>query len=104
MKRNEVVIDGRVLKRNALRYTPAGTPVVDFRLGHRSMQGEAGGQREARCEIDAVAIGEMAVEVGAVKLNRPLRISGFLAQRSVNDRRLVLHVQSVQDIGGNGND
>ena len=45
MKRNEVVIDGRLLKRSALRYTPAGIPVVDLLLGHISNQIEAGGRR-----------------------------------------------------------
>jgi primosomal replication protein N len=102
VKRNEVVIDGRVLKRKALRYTPAGIPVIELRVGHSSMQSEAGGRREARCEIDAIAIGEMAVEVAALKLDRPLRFGGFLAQRSVKDNRPVLHLQSVQ--AGDGNE
>jgi primosomal replication protein N len=102
VKRNEVVIDGRVLKRRELRYTPAGTPVVELRIGHRSMQSEAGGQREVRCELDAIAIGELAVEVVALKLDRSLRFGGFLAQRSVKDNRPVLHLQSVQ--AGDGNE
>ena len=102
MKRNEVVIDGRLLKRSALRYTPAGIPVVDLVLGHSSNQIEAGGRREARCEIEAVAIGDMALELSVQKLNRPLQISGFLAQRSVNNRKLVLHIQSMEAITSGG--
>ena len=102
MKRNEVVIDGRLLKRRVLRYTPAGTPVIDLLLGHSSIQIEAGGRREARCEIEAVAIGDVAVELSAVKLNQPLQISGFLARHSVSNRKLVLHVVSVETIGGSG--
>ena len=98
--RNEVVIDGRLLKRSALRYTPAGTPAVDLLLGHSSIQSEAGGRREARCEIEAVALGDMAVKLGTAKLNRPLQVSGFLAQRGVGNRKLVLHVVSLDAIGG----
>ena len=100
MKRNEVVIDGRLLKRSALRYTPAGIPVVDLVLGHSSNQIEAGGRREARCEITAVAIGELAVRLSAAKINQPLQISGFLAQHSIGNRRLVLHAVDAEPIDG----
>ena len=98
MKRNEVVIDGRLLKRSVLRYTPAGTPAVDLLIGHRSIQNEAGSRREARCEIEAVALGDMALKLGTVKLNRSLQVCGFLAQRSLGNRRLVLHVVSIDAI------
>jgi len=100
MKRNEVVIDCRLLKRSALRYTPAGTAAVDLLIGHSSIQTEAGSRREARCEIEAVALGEMAVRLSTAKLNRPLQISGFLAQHSLGNRRLVLHVTSAGPLAG----
>ena len=98
MKRNEVVIDGRLLKRSVLRYTPAGTPAVDLLIGHSSIQSEAGSRREARCEIEAVALGDMALKLSTEKLNRSLQIGGFLAQRSLGNRRLVLHVVSINAI------
>ena len=100
MKHNEVVIDGRLLKRSALRYTPAGTPAVDLLIGHRSLQSEAGGEREARCEIEAVALGELAVRISTLKLDRPLQFGGFLAQPRVGNRKLVLHVVSAKPMGG----
>ena len=100
MKRNEVVIDGRLLKRSALRYTPAGTPALDMLIGHSSIQNEADGRREARCEIDAVAFGDMALRLSTAKLNRSLQFGGFLAQRSLGNRRLVLHVVSVAAAAG----
>ena len=99
MKRNQVVIDGRWLKRATLRHTPAGIPVIDLVIDHKSIQTEAGGQREARCEVEAVAIGELAVRLSTQKLNQPLQIKGFLTQHSIKDRRLVLH---VTDAIGNG--
>ena len=98
MKRNEVVIDGRLLKRATLRHTPAGIPALNLVIGHQSIQVEAGGRREARCEVEAVAIGELAVELSTQKLNQPLRIGGFLTRHSVKDRRLVLHVVSAEKI------
>ena len=99
MKRNEVVIDGRLLKRGALRHTPAGIPALNLLIGHRSMQAEAGGQREVRCEVEAVVIGELAEKLGKLKLNQPLRIGGFLTRRSASDGRLVLQVVKAKEIG-----
>ena len=102
MKRNELVIDGRLLKRGSVRYTPAGTPAMDLVIGHRSLQTEAGGSREARCELEAVALGDMALKLGAAKISRPLRIRGFLAQHRLGNRRLVLHVVDAEPIGEGG--
>ena len=103
MKRNEVVIDGRLLKRGTLRYTPAGIPALNLMIVHQSIQIEAGGRREARCEVDAVVIGDLAVTLSKQKLNQPLQFSGFLTQHSVKDRRLVLNVVSAE-LTGSGNE
>jgi len=106
VKRNEVVIDGLLLKRGTLRHTPAGIPALNLVVDHRSIQIEAGGRREARCEVDAVAIGELAVSLSKHKLSQPLRFSGFLTRHSVKDRRLVLQVVKAEmtgsGIGQNG--
>ena len=99
MKRNEVVIDGHLLKRGALRHTPAGIPALNLVIGHKSIQIEAGGRREARCEVDAVVIGELAVRLSTQKLNQSLQFSGFLTQHSVKDRRLVLQVVKAEMTG-----
>ena len=99
MKRNEVVIDGRLLKRGTLRHTPAGIPALNLMIGHQSIQIEAGGRREARCEVDAGVIGDLAVKLSTQKLNQPLQFSGFLTQHSVKDRRLVLNVVSAKLTG-----
>jgi primosomal replication protein N len=96
VKRNEVVIDGRLLKRGTLRHTPAGIPAINLVIGHQSIQIEAGGRREAQCEVEAVAIGDLAVRLNKEKLNQSLRISGFLTRHSVKDQRLVLHVVSAE--------
>ena len=107
MKCNQVALDARLLKRSALRYTPAGIPAIDLVIGHQSIQLEAGVRREARCEVQAVAIGELAVKLSTEKLNQPLQISGFLTQHSVKDKKLVLHVVNAKALGatpGNGTD
>ena len=100
MKCNQVVIDARLLKRSALRHTPAGIPAIDLVLGHQSIQLEAGMAREARCEVEAVAIGDVAVELSTRKINQPLQIRGFLTQHSMKDRKLVMHVVNAEPVGG----
>ena len=101
MSRNEVVIDGRLLKLGALRRTPAGVPAIDLLISHNSMQTEAGSRRQVRCELDAVALGEAAVSAARLRRNQPLRVNGFLARRSMNNRQLVLHViasEAIDDV------
>ena len=101
VSRNEVVIDGRLLKLGALRRTPAGVPAIDLLISHNSMQTEAGSRRQVRCELDAVALGEAAVSAARLRRNQPLRVNGFLARRSMNNRQLVLHViasEAIDDV------
>ena len=43
-------------------------------------------------------MGEMALRLGAGKLSQPLRISGFLDQRSISDHKLALHVVKVESV------
>ncbi len=103
MKRNELVIDGRLLKLGALRRTPGGTPAIDFLITHDSVQNEAGASRQVRCELDVVALGAAAVSAAKLKRNQQLRVSGFLARRSVTNRQLVLHVIGTEAIDESGN-
>ena len=97
--RNETVIGGRLLKRGALRHTPAGIPILDFVIAHSSVQNEAGARRKVMCDVDAVAIGDMAVRIEATKINQPLQVTGFLARNSVGDRKLTLRAVRVEATG-----
>ena len=92
---NNITLDGCLLKRGALRYTPAGIAAIDFAVVHDSMQIEAGQPRRVQCEVDAVAIGDMATTVATLRLNQLLRLTGFLARRRKDDRQLTMHVSSV---------
>jgi len=52
---NRVEISGVLTGLQALRHTPAGVPVVEFRLKHESERAEAGANRKVSAEIDAIA-------------------------------------------------
>lgn len=100
--RNGVRLGARIIARESLRYTPGGVPAVSFRLKHASRQTEAGLQRQAECEIDAVALGPDARLICAAPLEADVEVSGFLAARSARSTSPVLHVTNIEFVEGNG--
>lgn len=97
---NTVRIAGCLVERDALRYTPARVAVVGFRVEHVSRQEEAGIERDVTCEIEASAIDALAREISAVPLGTLLILEGFMAARSTRNRKLVLHVRSIELLEG----
>lgn len=92
MVHNQVVLTGRLIERKELRFTPAGMPALDVRIGHASEQVEAGRPRQVNAEVEAVALGAVAEALGRTDMERSYRFEGFLAQRSRMSRQLVLHL------------
>ena len=80
----------------ALRHTPAGVPVVEFRLKHESERAEAGARRKVSAEIDAVAFEAQARLLAAGPLGRLLKAEGFLCARSRQSKKPVLHVTNIE--------
>lgn len=103
MSINLTQLSGRLQERGALRYTPAGIPVLEFNLTHESIQTEAEGERMVRCEIDCVAVGNQAQLLAAVKPGDELKVSGFLAAHSLKRRMPILHVNTIEFVEGNKN-
>lgn len=82
-----------------IRHTPAGLPVISFVLQHASEQIEAGLKRKVECEVNAVAIGELAKQ--PISLGAQINVQGFLAKRSAKSTQLILHVTHIQLIDSN---
>jgi primosomal replication protein N len=80
----------------ALRYTPAGIPVVEFRLRHESEREEAGGRRKVSAELDAIAFEAQARLVADSALGRALVAEGFLGAKSRRSAKPVLHVTNIE--------
>jgi primosomal replication protein N len=87
-----VRLSGALSASEGLRYTPAGVPVLEFRLLHRSQQTEARRPREVELEARAVAIGEVAQRLAALPEGQNVTVGGFLANRSRRSAQVVLHV------------
>jgi primosomal replication protein N len=93
---NKLVLSGQVTYCEPLRYTPAGIPLLSFVINHVSENIEAGLKRKVECEINAVAMGDLAksnIQAGA-----NINVAGFLAKRSAKSTQSVLHIQKIEVI------
>lgn len=101
---NLVRLKGEIAAVEPLRHTPAGLPLMNFRLAHRSVQVEANMERQTEFEVDAVAIGEVSAAVSRFRPGDRVTVQGFLAARhrpSAPNRmalgsKLVLHVTHIK--------
>ena len=84
----------------ALRHTPAGIPVVEFRLKHESERAEAGAKRKVSAEIDVVPFETQARLLAKSALGRPLKAEGFLCAKSRQSKKPVLHVTHIEFMEG----
>ena len=95
MARNQVVISGELIALESLRYTPGGVARVALILAHTSQQPEANGIRQVQCEVNALAFAEVAEKVTQLAVGQTVKVRGFLAQRSMRSRQLVLHINDI---------
>jgi len=98
---NKVELSGVITELKSLRYTPAGVPVVEFRLRHESERAEAGAQRKVNAEIEAVAFEAQARLLAAGPMGRQLKAEGFLCAKNRQSKKPVLHVTNIEFIEGN---
>lgn len=92
METNAVALSGALVAIEPLRHTPAGVPLLNFRLAHKSQQIEAGYKRQVECEMNGVAIGDTAVEISRLQTGQAISVSGFLNRKNRMSAQLILHV------------
>jgi primosomal replication protein N len=96
---NQLQLDAAVVEREILRYTPAGIPMLEVLLQHRSEVIEAGLTRQIDMTVPALVAGTLSGSVQRLELGRFVRMTGFLAPKRRNARTLVFHITELQDIG-----
>lgn len=92
---NAVILSACLVERDVLRYTPAGVPVMQCMLAHRSVQQEAGIGRQLEFEVRAVGLAEMAHRLEQLQPGTLLTATGFLAPSRKGSRMLVLHLTRI---------
>jgi primosomal replication protein N len=93
---NELMLSGELTAVEPLRYTPAGIPLLNFRMLHRSQQVEAGLKRQVECEVSGVAMAEVAVALSHLKPGQAARVKGFLNRKNRMSAQLVFHATEAQ--------
>lgn len=68
--------------------------MLSFVLQHASEQIEAGLKRKVECEVNAVALGDIAKL--NIQLGANIEAKGFLAKRSAKSTQLVLHIVKLE--------
>ncbi len=81
---------------DVLRHTPAGIPILTFAVHHVSIKNEAGMKRQAECDVPVMAMAEMAKKATGLKIGDRVKVSGFLAKKSLRNDRLVLHLNELE--------
>ena len=93
---NQFQVDAVIAEREAIRYTPAGIPIMSARLRHSSQQTEAGIARLVEFEIAAVAAGDISGRFAQAQLDTAYRFTGFMARKNRNSRSLVFHITDFE--------
>ena len=97
---NRLSLSGSIVEVAPMRHTPAGVPVLNFRIGHASEQIEAGLPRKVEVELAAVALGQTATLLAGAKPGEGVKASGFLAAKSAKSKQPVLHVDRIEFVEG----
>jgi primosomal replication protein N len=93
---NKLLLQAEVVHIEPLRYTPAGIPLLSVSLRHVSEQVEAGMKRKVECEVNAVALGDLALK--SWTLGSYILATGFIAKRSLKSTQLVMHINYIEHI------
>jgi len=103
---NAVSLAGELAETEPLRHTPAGLPLLNFRVAHKSLQVEAGYRRQVECEVTCVALGDAAMQLSRARAGTEVRVTGFLNRKNRMSTQLVLHATSTEILkdANHGND
>ncbi|MDR3210591.1 MAG: single-stranded DNA-binding protein [Planctomycetota bacterium] len=110
---NKVILIGNLTRDPELRYTPQGTAVADLRIAVTTMRGRAGADRNKETLFIDCTVWDRQAEACNEYLTkgRPILVEGRLIEDQWQDKetgdrrsRIKVYVQSVQFLGGKGED
>lgn len=97
---NNLVLSGEVVKQPSFSTSPAGISHCQFSIDHRSVQQEAGLNRQAFVRIQVVASGQLSHLTRELCSGDKVNVSGFLNRHESRNGNpiLVLHAQQIEMI------
>ncbi len=93
---NRLIISGEIARIEPLRYSPAGVPIAEAAILHRSSQLIAQQPRQVECELTVQASGPLAAELAGLAAGLQVKLEGVLNRRSVNSRQLILILNRIE--------
>jgi len=93
---NHFILTAALVAKDALRYTPAGLPVIECQLEHSDEVQESGSVRQVKMSIDAIAIGSVHQQLNQLDLGKLARFEGFLTHKNLRSQRLVFHITHIE--------
>jgi primosomal replication protein N len=93
---NRLIISGALVRIDPLRYSPAGVPIAEAAILHRSSQQIEQQPRQVECELTVQASGALAAQLAGMAAGQKGRFEGALNRRSVNSRQLILILNRIE--------
>lgn len=93
---NKLQISGALIQVDPIRYSPAGVPIAEAVIEHRSNLHIAGQARQMACELTVQASGSLATQLAQLPSGIEVKLEGALNRRSVNSRQLILIVNRIE--------
>ena len=79
-----------------MRYSPAGVPISEAVIHHRSSQEMASQPRQVECELIVQASGSLATKLSQLTIGTQVKLEGALNRRSVKSRQLILILNRIE--------
>jgi len=92
---NHLKLTARLIARDAVRYTPAGLPVLNLQLQYQGEVDEAGVPRKVEMQILAIAIGSICQTIELMQMGQLANFEGFLAHKSLRSQALIFHITTI---------
>ena len=93
---NRLVISGTLIQVDPVRYSPAGVPIAEAVILHRSSQTVATQARQVECELTVQASGSLATQLAQLATGAQVKLEGALNRRSVKSRQLILILNRIE--------
>ena len=100
MLTNNLVLVGELVKVPTFSTSPAGIEHCNFSIDHRSVQNEAGMDRQAFVRIQVMATGHVTQLTRELIAGNQVKVSGFLNRHKSRNGNpiLVLHARKIEMI------
>lgn len=100
LSENSLVLTGSVVKTPKQSTSPAGITHSQFSIDHKSIQNEAGMNRQAFVRIQVVATGELSHLTRELVVGQTVKVIGFINRHESRNGNplLVLHAQQIEMI------